>query len=189
MKKVVIALLVVVLLATLGLGGYAIWKLNDKIDEQNEKILKELNEIKDDSSKNVTNQNTANNLENNTVSNVAGKNATSNTTANSGTEYTSLKEQIKNAYNKRWTQDENVLECRIEGVEILSSEEIKSEPGYGTYYKDGDILARVRYSIKLKDIHGSGAAGNGSVSGDWIIDKEACIVYKDGEIVQEGTSF
>lgn len=117
---------------------------------------------------------------------------TTNTTANTtslGTEYASLKEQIKNAYAKTLTQCENVLEYRIEGVEILSSEEIKAQPSYGIDYNENDILAKVSYSTKLKDMTGDRAAGNGRESGDWIIERQACVVYKNGEIIQEGTSF
>lgn len=95
----------------------------------------------------------------------------------------SIEEQIKNEYSKELQAFE---EYRIDKVEILSEERTKEiiEWDNGQYYKEGDVLAIITYSIK-----GDELAGNGEQSGDWVINKTVCVAFRDGKIISEGTGW
>lgn len=200
MKKVLIALLTVIIIAVLGLGGFIIWQLGKKIDKQNEDISTLINEIRG-SNENATVNNTATNTatndvinnsqSNQTVNNNASNNQTQQPTNNNQTTVASMEEQVKNAYAQKISQSSNVAEYRIESVIILTDEQKKSLLEYdkGQYYKETDTLANVRYSVKLKDMKGEYSAGNGEVNGDWMINKSACVCYRDGQIVSDGTGW
>ena len=198
MKKVLIALLIVIIIAVLGLGGFVIWQLSKKIDKQNEDISTLINEIRgsnenstvnNTATNNVVNGNTANQTVNNNENVV--NNQTQQPTNNNQTAVTSMEEELKNAYAKKLSQSSNILEYRVDSVIILTDEQKKSLLNYdnGQNYKETDTLANVRYSVKLKDKMGEYAAGNGEVSGDWIINKSACVCYRDGQIVSDGTGW
>ena len=75
---------------------------------------------------------------------------------------------------------------RIDKVEILSEERTKEIIKWdnGQYYKEEDVLAIVTYSVKSDEL-----AGNGEQSGEWVINKTACIAFRDGKIVSEGTGW
>lgn len=201
MKKVIVALLAVILVSVLGLGGYFIWKVSSKIDKKSEEIIAKIDEVNSSSSSNQVNNNVAVNntvAANNVVANNQVDNnntlnnqiATNNTVVNNQTNTNlPIDEQIKNAYGKRLSQNQNILEYKIESVTVLSDEQKKSILEYdkGQYYTEADTLAVVGYSVRLKDINAN--AGNGEVSGDWIIKKSACVSYRDGEIKQDGTGW
>ena len=95
----------------------------------------------------------------------------------------SVEEQIKKEYSEKLKEYEDY---RIDKVEILSEERTKEiiEWDRGQYYKEGDVLAIITYSIK-----GDEMAGNGEQSGDWVINKIVCIAFRDGKIVSEGTGW
>lgn len=200
MKKVIVALLAVILVSILVLGGYFIWNVNKKIDKKSDEILAQINEMKSDNSStevNSTEVNKNNIVANNTVDNkqvtnntVNNQVITNNTVVNNQTNTNlSIEDQVKNAYGRLLSQNGNILEYRIDSVTVLSDEQKKSILEYdkGQYYTEADTLAVVGYSVRLKDVNAN--AGNGEVSGDWIIKKSACVSYRDGEIKQDGTGW
>lgn len=191
MKKVLIALISVIILAVLALGGFVIWNLSKKIDKLSENIsgLTNGNNEAVVETNNVVTNNTVSNqvVSNNTVTNqtqTTGNNVVSNQTT-----VATMEEQVKNAYAKLLSQRENIVEYKIDSVTILTDEQKKSLLEYdkGQNYKETDTLAVVGYAIKLKD--GAIEAGNGRVEGDWVVNKSACICYRDGQIVSDGTGW
>ena len=95
----------------------------------------------------------------------------------------SVEEQIKNEFSKELSVYDDY---RIEKVEILNEERTKEIIDWdrGQYYKDGDVLATITYSIKSDEM-----AGNGEQQGDWVVDKIVCIAFRDGKIVSAGTGW
>lgn len=171
MKKVIVTLLILILIAILGFGGYMIWKLNDKIDDQSNKIENILNSTISNNINNEVNTNT--NAENNIVN---------NTEPNE-----SIDDQIKRAYLKK-LKEAGFDDYRVDNVEVLNEERTKEiiEWDNGQYYKSGDVLAIVTYAVSPAEY---GMAGNGEQSGNWVINKTACISFRDGQIVSDGTSW
>lgn len=171
MKKVIVTLLILILIAILGFGGYMIWKLNDKIDNQSNKIENILNSTISNNINNEVNTNT--NAENNIVN---------NTEPNE-----SIDDQIKRAYLKK-LKEAGFDDYRVDNVEVLNEERTKEiiEWDNGQYYKSGDVLAIVTYAVSPAEY---GMAGNGEQSGNWVINKTACISFRDGQIVSDGTSW
>lgn len=102
---------------------------------------------------------------------------------------TSLEDKIKDAYAKKMENEYNISsgDYRIDRVEILNDEDKKSvlEMDNGQYYKEGDVLAVITYAEKAE----YGMAGNGVQDGDWVVNKEACVAYRDGKIVSDGTGW
>lgn len=200
MKKVIIAILSVILVTILGFGGFMLWKLNEKMDEQNGKISNLINDAKGneedvENNTNITNgtnvtNNTVNAVNNttNTVNQNGSNNTTGGTTNNQTTSNTSLEEQIKSAYlTKLKNTYIGYVDYRIDGIKILTEEEKKSLLNLG--YQSTDVLAVVGYSIKPQSTEGYVVAGNGEISGDWVINKSACVCYRNGEIVSDGTGW
>lgn len=197
MKKVLIAILTIIVLAIFGFGGFMLWKLNEKMDEQNGKISNLINDVKE-SEEDVENNTNATNVTNNTVNAVnnttntvnqnGSNNTTGGTTNNQTTSNTSLEEQIKSAYlTKLKNTYIGYVDYRIDGIKILTEEEKKSLLNLG--YQSTDVLAVVGYSIKPQSTDGYVVAGNGEISGDWVINKSACVCYRNGEIVSDGTGW
>lgn len=171
MKKVIVTLLILILIAILGFGGYMIWKLNDKIDDQSNKIENILNSTISNNINNEVNTNT--NAENNIVN---------NTEPNE-----SIDDQIKRAYLKK-LKEAGFDDYRVDNVEVLNEERTKEIIKWdnGQYYKSGDVLAIVTYAVSPAEY---GMAGNGEQSGNWVINKTACVSFRDGEIVSDGTGW
>lgn len=176
MKKVIVTLLIFILIAILSFGGYMIWKLNDKIDEQSNKIETIINCTSSDNTNSEVNTNT--NVTTNVVNNIVDNNTTANE---------SIEEQIKKAYLKT-LKDAGFDDYRVDKVEVLSEERTKEiiEWDNGKYYKPGDVLAFVTYAVSPADY---GMAGNGEKSGNWVVNKTACVSYRDGQIVSDGTGW
>ena len=85
--------------------------------------------------------------------------------------------------------EEKLIEYRIDKVQVLKDDPKEEVVKMG--YKDTDILAFVTYSIKVNDINTSKwNAGNGEQSTDnWIINKLAAVVIRDGKLESVGTGF
>ena len=99
-------------------------------------------------------------------------------------------EKIKEAYLKKIK--ESYLNCsdyRIDSVKVLSTAEKQELINSIPEYKDAEILAIVNYSIKPQDITNYVIAGNGEVSGEWVVNKSACVSYKNGTILTDGTGW
>lgn len=80
------------------------------------------------------------------------------------------------------TNSEKLLDYRVDKVEILSNSEKQNWVEMG--YNSTDVLATVTYSVKPKDVNKSNwIAGNGEVSGEWIINKTACECLRNGKLV------
>lgn len=177
MKKVIVTLLILILIAILGFGGYMIWKLNDKIDDQSSKIENILK---------GTNSNSVNN-EVDTTTNVTTNTSDENNIVNNVEANESIDDQIKRAYLKK-LKEAGFDDYRVDNVEVLNEERTKEiiEWDNGQYYKSGDVLAIVTYAVSPAEY---GMAGNGEQSGNWVINKTACISFRDGQIVSDGTSW
>ena len=122
-SKIIIALLVVIFIAILGVGGYVIIKMNDKIGEQSNQIanLNEkttINSSKDENSKNQ-----------NSIS--SNNEYYSNNTQNSTNNYNSY--ENNNSTNKSTTSDELVVNQEGNKVTIVSKEYVSSL-GYSMRY-------------------------------------------------------
>ncbi|MBR3002033.1 MAG: hypothetical protein IKF38_00435 [Clostridia bacterium] len=108
-----------------------------------------------------------------------------------------VKDEIKSLYMNRLKNDtinatEIILDYRVDKVEILSDKDKKEivKNDYTEYLKNTDTLAVVTYSVKPKDVNKTEwIAGNGEISGDWIINKTAHVCVRNGEIVFSGTGW
>ncbi len=176
-NKGLIILLLIILIAVLGIGGYFIYTLNNKIEQQN-------NSIADLKAENLRSQATIENM-------LKANTQTSNTEATnkSTTQVTSVssnEDVIKELFLDKLkeinnTNSEKLLDYRVDKIEILSDSEKQHwvEMGYNTT----DVLATVTYSVKPKDVKTSNwIAGNGEVSGEWIINKTACECLRNGKL-------
>ena len=187
MKKFLITVIVLLLIAVLGIGAYFVWRLNEKIEEQNKEISTLVNEVKEKKDEhNIVGKNTTNET-------ISSTNTTKTDTTNSVPTNTTPKtdeEKIKEAYLKKIK--ESYLNCsdyRIDSVKVLSTAEKQELINSIPEYKDAEILAIVNYSIKPQDITNYVIAGNGEVSGEWVVNKSACVSYKNGTILTDGTGW
>lgn len=223
MKKVIIILLSVALVAILGLSGYLVIKINSRLDEQNKQISTLINEIKSDD-ENSNNTNTSNQIANSTSNNMVNgnlanstsnsltnnsfansvnqnnintntnnaNNTNSNTANNQVSPNSSIEDKVKAEYlNKLKSTYVGYTDYRIDGIRVLTETEknsVVNNFGQGQY-KATDTLAVVTYSLKPQTIEGYQVVGNGDISGDWVVNKSACVCYRDGEIVSDGTGW
>lgn len=177
-NKAIITLLIIILIAILGIGGYFIYSLNNKIDQQNDAIA-------DLKSENLKNQDTIENIlkSNTQASNneSANKNTIPETTESSDEDTIKVLflAKLKEVNN---TNSEKLLDYRVDKVEILSNNQKQSWVENG--YNSSDVLAIVTYSVKPENANASNwMAGNGEVSGDWIINKTAYECLRNGKLV------
>ena len=202
MKKVLITIIVLLLIAVLGIGGYFVWRLNEKIDEQSNAISTLVNEVKGNKEENNTVENnttntttnttnTTTNTTSNTVTNSTATNNVAGTTTTTPTENTD-EAKVKQAYLDLLKQSyPNYKDYRIDSVKVLTGaekQELIATLG-GDYYKDTDILAVVTYSLKPESMQNYTIAGNGEIQGEWVVNKSACVAYRDGKIVSNGTGW
>ena len=180
MKKFLVTMIAILLIAVLGIGGYFIWKLNEKLNEQNNQISTIANDVNEIKSKNTNSTNNA------VITNTTNTTNTTNNTTKTNEEI------IKEAYLSKIKQSyPNCTDYRIDNVRVYSEAEKKSliDSLGDDSYKTTDILAIVEYSIKPQDIKTFVIAGNGEVQGDWVVGKSACVTYRDGKIVADGTGW
>ena len=180
MKKFLVTMIAILLIAVLGIGGYFIWKLNEKLNEQNNQISTIANDVNEIKSKNTNSTNNA------VITNTTNTTNTTNNTTKTNEEI------IKEAYLSKIKQSyPNCTDYRIDNVRVYSEAEKKSliDTLGDDSYKTTDILAIVEYSIKPQDIKTYVIAGNGEVQGDWVVGKSACVTYRDGKIVADGTGW
>ena len=186
MKKFIITIIVLLLSAVLGIGAYFIWRLNGRIEEQSKEISTLVNEVKEKKEENnAAERSTTNKIVNNTNTTTDATNGGSTSTVSKTDE-----EIIKEAYLKKIK--ESYLNCsdyRIDSVKVLNTAEKQSLVNSIPEYKDAEILAIVTYSIKPQDISNYVIAGNGEISGEWVVNKSACVSYKNGAIATDGTGW
>ena len=208
MKKALIAIIAVLLITVLGIGGFFIWRLSKKIDEQNNHISTLINEVKDNKEKeNKVENELSNNTINNTIDNTINNNNNNTNTINNNTisnntgtisgttttpVATSDEAKVKEAYITLLKQTyPNYKEYRIDSVKVLTDaekQELVNTLG-GDLYRMTDILAIVTYSLKPDSIENYVLAGNGEIVGEWVVNKSACVAYRDGKIVADGTGW
>ncbi len=76
-----------------------------------------------------------------------------------------------------------MLDYRVDEVKILSNGEKQNIINNNNNYKSSDVLALVTYSIKPQNVETSEwAAGNGEDEGEWIINKQACEVFRNNKL-------
>lgn len=177
-NKAVITLLIIILIAILGIGGYFIYTLNNKIEEQN-------NSIADLKAENLKSQATIENtLKTSTqTSNTEPTNKSTTPVATQSSDEDIIKNlfltKLKELNN---TNSEKLLDYRVDKVEILSNSE--KQAYIEMDYSSTDVLATVTYSVKPKNVNTSNwIAGNGEISGEWIINKTACECLRNGKLV------
>ena len=86
--------------------------------------------------------------------------------------------------------EEELADYRVDSVKVLTGDEKQQLVDDSDYYLDTDIMAVVNYSVKPEDINDTAwIAGNGKIDGDWIVNKQACVVVRDGEIIAGGTGW
>ena len=108
-----------------------------------------------------------------------------------------MKDEVKKLYTNKLKKDnekntEKLLDYRVDKVEILSDKDKKGivENDDTEYFKNTDTLAVVTYSVKPRDINNTEwIAGNGEISGNWIMNKTANVCVRNGEIVFSGTGW
>lgn len=71
------------------------------------------------------------------------------------------------------TRGENLIEYKINNIEIYTGNERQEIANIIGDVADNDIITTVDYSIRLKDV--SKDAGNGTLNGDWVLNKFACV--------------
>lgn len=187
-KAIIIALVSVIMVAILGIGGFFIWKLNTKIDEQNDEISKLNSKLKEE-------ENTTNVIGNNTVTNAVlnssntntantVNNTATNTTNNTTTTSISSDEEIKNVKNafEKLLADNGgrYSKYKVDSVRVLNDSEKQDVLSSNSNYKTTDTLAYVNYSVIKAD---------STNTTDWIPYENICVCYRDGQIVNFGTKW
>lgn len=86
-------------------------------------------------------------------------------------------------------ESEKLVEYRVDKIQVLKDAQKDEIVKMG--YKDTDTLAFVTYSVKVNDINTSKwNAGNGEGAADnWIVNKMAAVVIRDGKLESVGTGF
>ena len=122
--------------------------------------------------------------------NIASQVNDENKQNSSKNEYSSDEELVKALYLEKLSKDSLYDDYRVDEVQALTDEEKKETVEWdgGQNYKETDILAYVRYSVKTVDGEYD-LAGNGEPSGDWTINKSVCVCVRDGKIQSEGTGW
>ena len=86
---------------------------------------------------------------------------------------------------------DGLTEYIISSVNILSDEE-KADliSNFPNEYYESDVLATVTFSVKPENPGSmSWQAGNGEVSGDWIMNKSLVVTLRDGKLTNIGTGW
>lgn len=170
-KNIIIIILVFIVALLLGiiLGQYI---QDNKNNESKENTVKETIKKKDNTSS--TTKNELNTNETTNTTNNSSDNSSSNAIQKSETDI--VKELFVQNLNKIY--GDNLVEYKIDNIKIYSGSEKQELAQMYENNSNIEIYALVNYSIRLKDV--SQDAGNGTVSGDWINDKTACVtIIKD----------
>ena len=75
--------------------------------------------------------------------------------------------------NLKNTYGENLIEYKVNNIEIYTGSDRQGIANIIGDVADDDIITTVDYSIRLKDV--SKDAGNGTLNGDWVLNKFACV--------------
>lgn len=169
-KNIVIIILVFIVALLLGiiLGQYI---PNNKNDKKTENIAKD--EIKKNNNS-TTKEDEKQNTSTNTNDTSTSDNSNTNTVQKSDSDIVKelFIQNLKNIYG------DNLIEYRIDNIKIYTGSEREELAQMYENNSSIEIYSLVNYSIRLKDI--SKDAGNGTVSGDWVYDKTACVtIIKD----------
>ena len=88
-------------------------------------------------------------------------------------------DNVKELFIKDYlTKGDTLLDYSIDKIQILDKEEKEKILKFGDY-QASDVLAYVYYSVKPKNID-EWNAGNGTISGEWITNKFACVAIHNG---------
>ena len=173
-KNIVIIILVFIVALLLGiiLGQYI---PNNKNDKKTENIAKdEIKKNNNSTTKEDEKQNTSTNTNDTNTSTSSSDNSNANTVQKSDSDIVKelFIQNLKNIYG------DNLIEYRIDNIKIYTGSEREELAQMYENNSNIEIYSLVNYSIRLKDI--SKDAGNGTVSGDWVYDKTACVtIIKD----------
>lgn len=173
-KNIVIIILVFIVALLLGiiLGQYI---PNNKNDKKTENIAKdEIKKNNNSTTKEDEKQNTSTNTNDTSTSTSSSDNSNANTVQKSDSDIVKelFIQNLKNIYG------DNLIEYRIDNIKIYTGSEREELAQMYENNSNIEIYSLVNYSIRLKDI--SKDAGNGTVSGDWVYDKTACVtIIKD----------
>lgn len=173
-KNTVIIILVFIVALLLGiiLGQYI---PNNKNEKKTENIAKdEIKKNKNSTTKEDEKQNKSTNTNDTSTSASSSDNSNNNTVQKSDSDIVKelFIQNLKNIYG------DNLIEYRIDNIKIYTGSEREELAQMYENNSSIEIYSLVNYSIRLKDI--SKDAGNGTVSGDWVYDKTACVtIIKD----------
>lgn len=117
-----------------------------------------------------------------------GEIALNQTDVTTNTEYNVVKKLFVNEYLLN-PEAEKLLDYRIEEIKVLSGDEKEEIVNMG--YQSTDILANVRYSVKVNNpTSSSWLAGNGEGAyGKWLFGKSAVVAIRDGKLNNVGTGW
>ena len=180
--KVIIILQVIIILI---LGGYLVYDKFIVKDTMPKTIEKKDNNLSTNDNTNKTDKNTSTDNNTNTIDNNTN-NQSANITPETDEEI--VKRLFINDYLLK-PEIEKLLDYRIDNIEVLSGSKKQEIVNMG--FQSTDILAYVNYSVKVNDINTSTwSAGNGRDDVDnWIVDKTACVVIRDGKLQSVGTGW
>lgn len=192
-NKVITIILIVVIILLVGLVVFLGFQLKEQkdISEKSQNTVKQLEE------NTVSMQNNIDNLQGkiDNITNTLGINSSNNVT-NQKTD----KEIIEELFLDKIKSDnennsEKLLDYRIDSIDVLTGSDRESlltslEENKTTE----DIFALVKYSLKPEDVNNiMWTAGNGEVSGEWIINKSSCIRITNNngtyKIISDGTGW
>lgn len=173
---------IIILLIVMVIMGIYMYKINNEKQLAQEKANDLSCQVATLNDTATSLQTTINNIsaQLNNVSNTIENSSTNNSTT-SNTEK-SQEEIVKELYLEQLKEDneknsEKLVDYRVDKVSILTgTEREKLIDDLYTNASSSDIFANVTYSVKPKDVNNTlWVAGNGEISGNWIINKSACV--------------
>lgn len=187
-NKGIVILLVIILLAVIGFGGYFVYKFTDKIDSQEKQIteLKKTTEkLAVEKEKTTQNSKTSAVVEDEEDDEEEDEEEEVGTSTSSSSKKT-VEETIEELFLDELKKEDDLLAYKVESVTLVTGTEKQDilDMDGGQYYRSSDDLAVVRYSVKPKDMEGPNwVAGNGTEQGDWILNKAACVCLRGNKLV------
>ncbi len=190
-NKGIVILLVIIILAVIGFGGYFVYKFTDKIDSQEKQIteLKKTTEklaVAKEKSTTSSSKTSAVVEDEEDEEEEEVETSTSSSSSSSSSSKKALEKTIEELFLDELKNQDGLLSYRVEAVSLYDEEEkqkiIKMDGGEN--YKSSDELAVVRYSVKPENMEDSNwIAGNGTEQGDWILNKAACVCLRGNKLV------
>ncbi len=180
-NKGIIILLVIILLAVIGFGGYFVYKLNDKIDSQE----KQITELKKTTEKLADAKEKSTTPSSKTSPVVEDDEEDEEEDVVPSTSKKTVEETIEELFLDELKKEDDLLAYRVDSVSEVTGTEKQQilDMDGGQYYRESDVLAVVRYSVKPENMEDSNwIAGNGTEQGDWITNKVACVCLRGNKL-------